>query len=90
MAGIIGCHRGGSLGLLYVDTPYRSLGLGASLTAFMTNHMLEKGWVPYACIPIKNVSCQERLEKQGFYKASGKIVIYRKKYLQTNPGYAKI
>ena len=90
LAGIIGCHRGGSLGLLYVDTPYRSLGLGASLTAFMTNHMLEKGWVPYACLPIKNVSCQERLEKQGFYKASGKIVIYRKKYLQTNPGYAKI
>lgn len=77
LAGVIGMHKGGSMGMLYVDLPYRRQGLAACLTAYLVNRMLEKGWTPYACVPADNMAARNLLDKLGFYQATKEVSIYQ-------------
>lgn len=47
IAGFIGMHEEGSMGMLFVEEAYRRMGLGRSLEAYAVNRMLEKEWIPY-------------------------------------------
>lgn len=71
--GFVGIHSEGSLGMLFVEEPFRGHGIASSLEAYVVNRMLEKGWTPYGHVSAgNNVSekLQEKLqEKLGFYKA---------------------
>ena len=82
LAGVIGMHKGGSVGMLYVDLPYRRQGFAASLTAYLVNRMLEKGWTPYACVPADNMAAGNLLDKLGFYKAAKEVSIYQREAVQ--------
>lgn len=69
LAGFIGIHSEGSLGMLYVDESYRRQGLAASLVAYATNRMLEHGWTPYGHVITGNEASMRLQEKLGFYQA---------------------
>ena len=73
IVGFIGMHREGSIGLLYVDEPYRGRGIAEALEAFMVNRMLERGWTPYGHVVCGNKASESLQEKLGFYRA-GKTV----------------
>ena len=68
--------------MLYVDLPYRRQGFAASLTAYLVNRMLEKGWTPYACVPADNMAAGNLLDKLGFYKAAKEVSIYQREAVQ--------
>lgn len=69
LAGFIGMHSEGSLGMLYVDEDYRRQGLAASLTAYAANRILERGWTPYGHVITGNEASIRLQEKLGFYQA---------------------
>ncbi len=69
LAGFIGMHPEGSLGMLYVKEAYRGRGMAASLEAHAVNRMLERGWTPYAHVARENVASGKLQEKLGFYRA---------------------
>ncbi len=69
LAGIIGMHQDGSLGMPYVEKEYRGLGIGASLESYAVNRILEKGWTPYGHVTVGNRSWEKLQEKLGFYRA---------------------
>lgn len=50
MAGFIGVHEEGSIGLLEVIPEYRNMGVGASLESFMINLHLQNSWTPFCNI----------------------------------------
>lgn len=45
--GFVGIHRGGGLGLMYVEEGYRRQGMGKALLSHIMNRLLEQGRVPY-------------------------------------------
>ena len=49
-----------------------------SLTAYVVNRILEKGWTPYGYVPAENPAAEKLLERLGFYTASKKVEIYIK------------
>nr|WP_302111021.1 tRNA (guanosine(37)-N1)-methyltransferase TrmD [uncultured Acetatifactor sp.] len=67
--GFAGIHDEGSLGMLYVEEPFRGRGIAASLEAYVVNRMLERGWVPYGHVEAGNAASERLQEKLGFYKA---------------------
>ena len=67
--GFVGIHSEGSLGMLFVEEPFRGQGIASSLEAYAVNRMLEKGWTPYGHISAGNVASEKLQEKLGFYKA---------------------
>lgn len=69
LAGFIGMHSEGSLGMLYVDETCRRQGLAASLVAYAANRMLERGWTPYGHVITGNEASIRLQEKLGFYQA---------------------
>nr|WP_296472737.1 GNAT family N-acetyltransferase [uncultured Acetatifactor sp.] len=71
--GFVGIHDEGSLGMLFVEEPFRGRGIGASLEAYVVNHMLEKGWTPYGHVAAGNASSERLQERLGFYKAEKKF-----------------
>ena len=50
LAGFIGMHAEGSVGMLEVFPPYRRRGIAAGLMAFQANWVLGRGWVPFSQI----------------------------------------
>lgn len=69
LVGFIGMHDEGSLGMLYVEEPYRGRGIAASLEAYSVNRMLERGWIPYGHVIAGNESSMRLQERLGFYQA---------------------
>ena len=67
--GFVGMHDEGSLGMLFVEEPFRGRGIGASLEAYAVNRMLERGWTPYGHVAVGNASSARLQERLGFYKA---------------------
>ncbi len=67
--GFVGIHDEGSLGMLFVEEPFRGMGIAASLEAYAVNRMLEKGWVPYGHVAVGNLASKRLQEKLGFYEA---------------------
>ncbi len=73
LAGFIGLHDEGSMGLLYVEEEYRRRGLGASLEAYLINRQRELDWTPYCHIMENNRESLALQEKLGLYLSSGKL-----------------
>ena len=67
LAGYIGTHGEGSIGMLYVDEAYRHRGLAADLESFMFNRDLEAGRTPYGQIIVTNNASISLQEKIGVY-----------------------
>ena len=65
LAGFIGSHEEGTIGLLHILPEYRRRGLGYSLEAAMINLMLDKGWVPHVHIVTTNEASIQLQEKLG-------------------------
>ncbi len=64
LAGFIGFHEDGSMGLLEIFPEYRKLGIGRALEKFLINCCLDRGWVPYGqvfCDNEKSFSLQSHL-----------------------------
>ncbi len=64
LAGFMGLHTDGSMGLLQVFPEYRKLGIGRAIEIFFINFCLDRGWVPYGQVRCDNeasFSLQEHL-----------------------------
>lgn len=70
IAGFVGFHGSGGLGMLYVEGGSRRQGIGASLESYMINRMLEKNWTPYGHIETGNEAALSLQEKLGLYCAA--------------------
>lgn len=73
LAGFVGSHSDGSLGILYVEEACRRQGLGASLEAFGINRHLELGYVPYAHVFADNEPSLRLQERLGLYLSKESI-----------------
>ncbi|MDE7252683.1 MAG: tRNA (guanosine(37)-N1)-methyltransferase TrmD [Acetatifactor sp.] len=67
LAGFVGWHATGAIGMLYVDKSHRGQGLGSSLEAFAINRQLATGHMPYCHIPADNEAALKLQEKLGLY-----------------------
>lgn len=70
LAGFMGEHQEGSLGMLYVREAYRRKGIGQILMAYTIGEQLSKGYVPYGEIAEGNEASLRLMRKLGF-KISG-------------------
>ena len=64
LAGFMGLHTDGSMGLLQVFPEYRKLGIGRAIEMFFINFCLDRGWIPYGQVRCDNeasFSLQENL-----------------------------
>ena len=64
LAGFIGFHDDGSMGMLEVLPTYRRLHIGTALESHLVNDALRRGWTPYCQIFVGNtasVHLQQRL-----------------------------
>lgn len=64
LAGFMGLHSDGSMGLLETFPEYRKLGIGRAIEKFFINFCLDKGWTPYGQVFLDNdasFSLQEHL-----------------------------
>ena len=64
LAGFMGIHGDGSMGLLETFPEYRRLGIGRAIEIFFINYCLDKGWTPYGQVFLDNeasYSLQEHL-----------------------------
>lgn len=64
LAGFMGIHSDGSMGLLETFPAYRKLGIGRAIEKFFINYCLDRGWVPYGQVFLDNeasYSLQEHL-----------------------------
>lgn len=73
LAGFIGVHDDGSMGMLYVGEEYRGRGLGASLESYMINRQREQGMIPYAHVIVGNEISMRLQEKLGLYMSQDTI-----------------
>lgn len=73
LVGFAGLHAEGSVGLLYVDEMYRRRGIAESLEAYVVNHLLKKGLIPYAQVEEGNEASERLQERLGFYPAGKKV-----------------
>ncbi len=65
MAGFIGTHTEGAIGLLQVLPDYRRRGVAYTLEAAMINYLLNKGWVPHGHVVTTNKASIQLQEKLG-------------------------
>ncbi len=80
--GFIGIHTDGSMGLLFVEEPFRNQGIAASLESYLINQMLQLGWIPYAQIYTDNQPSINLQHKLGLYLSEGKLWWLAKIYLR--------
>jgi len=66
LAGFMGTHAEGSLGLLEILPAYRRQGLGEALERHVTRVHLSRGWTPFAQIEKGNLPSQALHRKLGF------------------------
>ena len=67
LAGFIGTHYEGSIGMLHIFDEYRRLGLGTDLENFMINRELELGHVPFGQVITDNDASFALQSKNGLY-----------------------
>lgn len=73
LAGFIGEHKEGSMGLLEIFPSYRRRGLATALESFMINRTLKRGYIPYCNVISDNMASAELQKKLGLYPAKEKI-----------------
>ncbi len=66
LAGFMGTHAEGSLGLLEILPAYRRRGLGEALERHVTRVHLSRGWTPFAQIEDGNLASKALHRKLGF------------------------
>jgi tRNA (guanine37-N1)-methyltransferase len=66
LAGFMGTHAEGSLGLLEILPEYRRRGLGEALERYVTQIHLARGWTPFSQIEQDNMASQALHRKLGF------------------------
>lgn len=66
LAGFIGLHAEGSMGMLEVMTLFRRRGVGSQLIAYLCRRLLERGLVPFSQFTVDNVSSRKLHERLGF------------------------
>lgn len=67
LAGFIGVHENGSMGMLYIDKAYRRQGLAASLESWLINWHLRRGEIPFCQISEENTPAIRLQERLGLY-----------------------
>ncbi len=72
-AGFCGTHDERSMGLLEILPDYRRLGLGYCLEAYLINHLLALGRVPFCQIAIQNTASLRLQQKLGLTLAPAVI-----------------
>lgn len=65
VAGFIGSHSDGSIGMLEVLPEYRRRGLGTILEQFQMNRHIDKGWTPYGQVFLSNAESLSLQNKIG-------------------------
>ena len=70
IAGFIGVHGEGSIGMLEIFPEYRRKGYGYILEAYVIEQLLDKGYVPYCHVVEGNDASYKLQEKLGFKKSS--------------------
>lgn len=81
--GFAGIHRGGGMGLLYVEKEYRRQGIGKAMLSCMINRTLEQGRVPYLhlrsisgktdSVPERAQAMEQMLENLRLYRADREV-----------------
>ncbi len=73
LAGFIGMHTEGSMGLLEIFPEYQNRGLATILQKYMINFILQKGWVPFGQVIVGNEASMGLQRKLGMELADGKV-----------------
>lgn len=73
LAGFIGTHEEGGMGMLEVFTPFRRRGIAQALEKFLINRTLEKGFTPYGQVFTDNEASCRLQEKLGLKVSKKKI-----------------
>lgn len=79
IAGFIGIHAQGSMGLLFVKEAFRRRGIASALETEMINRMLALGWLPYAQISIENSESLALQKKLGLRISDKRLYWYQNK-----------
>lgn len=79
LAGFIGYHEEGSIGMLEVTPKYQRMHIGMALETYMANDCLEKGWTPYGQVIVGNEVSLAVQRKMGLYLSKGLIYWMHKK-----------
>ena len=74
LAGFIGEHLEGSMGLLYVFPEYRRRGFGTALQTYLIAKTLERDLIPFAQVEKDNVNSLNLQKKLGMEKSDHLIV----------------
>jgi tRNA (guanine37-N1)-methyltransferase len=69
LAGFIGVHSEGSIGMLEIFPEYRRRGFGYILEAFVIEKLLDLGYTPYCHVVEGNAPSYKLQEKLGYKKA---------------------
>lgn len=78
LAGFIGEHTEGGMGMLTVFPAYRRRGLGTALERFLIQQTLQKGYTPFCHIVEGNEASMKLQEKLGLCMAREKVWWYEK------------
>ena len=70
LAGFIGIHSEGSIGMLEIFPQFRRKGYGYILEAFAIEQLLDKGYLPYCHVVEGNDASYKLQEKLGYKKAT--------------------
>ena len=73
LAGIIGIHEEGSIGMLYVKLQYRHQKLATALETYAFNRALENGWIPYGQIIVGNEASMKLQESMGLHFSKSSV-----------------
>jgi tRNA (guanine37-N1)-methyltransferase len=66
LAGFIGLHEEGSMGMLEVVPEYRRMGVGSLLLSHLCRTLMGKGFTPFSQFTIENTRSRALNEKLGF------------------------
>ena len=73
LAGFIGMHAEGGIGMLFVSPEYRRRRIGMALETYMINLGLERGERPYGQVEIGNDASKGLQEALGLCFSKGRI-----------------
>lgn len=73
LAGFIGFHDEGSIGMLEVLPQYRRMHIALALETYIMNYALERGMIPYGQIIWDNIVSAKLQEKIGLFRSESMI-----------------
>ena len=66
LAGFIGLHEEGSMGMLEVLPAFRRMGVGTLLAAYLCGQLMERGLTPFSQFTVDNMASRRLHEAMGF------------------------